>query len=564
MSRVLNGGAAQRRALRVGCTVAVGVTLWSLAAVAQDAAADAGPDGSAATLDGGDASDAAAAVDAASTAMVDAAADAPVEAEAAPVEPEPAGPAPSAADDAPPADPTAVMLKGTTVFQVLVPRSGIPAEQRAARATEALGSAFEQANDEVRTERKGDTVTVYVGSTPIIQLGPEDSEAARDSSLEVHAAATADRVRQAVARERQRQRIASTVFSISLVVFTGLIAVYLMRKLGDFAERAHAWLANNAGRLTGIHLQSIEVISPALLKSSLSTGLSLGRVLGQFSVIYFWIVFALSLFETTKGYNEKLTGFLFEPVGGMLRRLATGVPILFVALIAALAVALLVRFIALFFESVERRESSVGWIPPHLARPTSVLLRVGVIVGALVFAGPVVTGDSEGAFAKVGIVLLAALGMASVPLLATLVVGATTMFSGRLRIGESTQIGEQRGWVETISLLGVHLVDGEGGTTTVPHLVTLVRPIVRNGERLAAEIVVPLGSLLEIEAALHSAAAAIGSEPTLEVVSLDVHSVRYRVSVKTEAFTAVSKLVTALAHAAQGPKPAAASEPAEA
>ncbi len=550
---------------RGGLPLALGVLLVSSAGYAQlvrpppakkpadsgivgtDAGLEAGPEGGAPRVDPPDPPS-----EVEPAALVDAAAEAATAAPEAGVAPEPSvAPAPSASVEAPPENPNAVQLKGAVVFEVLLPRAGLSAEQRAKRATHALNAAFEAKADPVRTERQQDTAVVYVGTSPIIQLGAEDAEASGDSSVDVHAAAIADKIRQAITRERQRARIATTVFSVSLVVFAGLIALYLIRKLGDFAERAHDWLAHNAARLKGIRLQSIEVVSPALMRGTLSTGLSLGRWLGQGGVAYLWLVFALSLFETTQGYTEKLTGFLLEPLGGVVKRFATSLPILFLVIIASFAVALLVRFIALFFESVERRETSVSWLPANLARPTGVLLRLGVIVAALVFAGPVITGDSEGAFSRVGIVLLVALGLAAVPLLATIVVGTTTLFSGRLALGELTEIGDQRGWVGAVNLLGVDLVDGEGVTTTIPHLMTLIRPTRRLGTRLTTELWLPLSVVARAEASLVDAADQVGIESKAEVLEVNSHSLRFRVSTRADNFTVESRLVSAVALAAR-------------
>src|SRR5690606_16388017 len=98
-------------------------------------------------------------------------------------------------------------------------------------------------------------------------------------------------------------------------------------------------------------------------------------------------------------------------------RVATSLPVVVLVVIAGLAVAILLRVVGLFFEGLAEGTTSVAWLPPDLARPTSALLRTGMVVLALVFVAPVVTGDPDGALARSGLVALVALGVAGVPLL---------------------------------------------------------------------------------------------------------------------------------------------------
>ena len=86
--------------------------------------------------------------------------------------------------------------------------------------------------------------------------------------------------------------------------------------------------------------------------------------------------------------------------------------------IAALAVFVLVRFVGLFFVSVARGETPLPWLPADLAAPTSVLLRSAIVVAALVFAAPVVTGDANLCSAETGALIAARLVEAGVALIA--------------------------------------------------------------------------------------------------------------------------------------------------
>ena len=77
--------------------------------------------------------------------------------------------------------------------------------------------------------------------------------------------------------EQKRSAIARRVFSFSLVIFFGLVAFYLVRKIGDLSGRARNFIADNPDRIPAIRLQSLEVVRPHTLRSGLLLALSLGR-----------------------------------------------------------------------------------------------------------------------------------------------------------------------------------------------------------------------------------------------------------------------------------------------
>jgi small-conductance mechanosensitive channel len=426
-----------------------------------------------------------------------------------------------------------VKLHDAVVFTVRAPHGPQSAEQRARAATEALDSAAESASaDDVRFEQRADVAVIYAGKAPVIQLYPEDVRAAGDSSLDVHAAAVTAGIKDAMREEQKRSAIARRVLSFALVVLSGLIALWIVRKIGDWAGRARNFITDNPDRIPAIRPLSLEVVRPQTLRTGLLLTLGVGRWLLQFLIVYLWIVLALSLFASTRAYTERLTGFVFSPVTALMGRLAASLPVLFVAAMAAIAVAILVRFIGLFFAGIDRGQTSVNWLPRDLARPTSVLLQIAVILGALVFGAPVVTGDSEGALGRVGTVALAALALASTPLLATALVGVSVVYLRRLRPGEFAEVGDHTGRVLDVGLLDIRLEDAHGCQVRIPHLSWLHKPVRLLGPapRVSVEISGP-SSAPAVREQLQQTAREHGENATVELIAIEGDSVRYRISI---------------------------------
>jgi small-conductance mechanosensitive channel len=425
-------------------------------------------------------------------------------------------------------------LGDAPVFVLLVPRGNKTPEARAREASDALKRAFDaDKSAPVTHHAEGELHVVLVGQTPVVLLTREDATVAGDTSLDVFAAGIAAKVREALDAEGRRAAIAKSVFSVSLLVFFGLIAFYLIGKLGEFAESAREFLDKRPDRELSIKVQKIEVVRPATLRSSAVMALSIGKWLGQVGIAYAWLVVALSLFDATRNYTQRLTGFVLGPVSQLMERLAGALPLLVVAAIAALAVFVLVRFVGLFFVSVARGETPLPWLPADLAAATSVLLRSGIVVAALVFAAPVVTGDPNGALVRSGAIILVALGLASVPLLASGLVGVTVLFGRRLRLGEFAEVNGTVARISAINLLEVRLIDGHRSELRLPHLLCLFRPLRVLGMRPRLSIDVPVAASAaqeRVREVLNEAAKKCGHDPKLDLLSFDADAAHYRLS----------------------------------
>ena len=476
---------------------------------------------------------------------------------AAPVIPSAEVPAPAASVAAEPkaiAPGVPVRFGDETIFAIRVAHGGRSAEERAASASKVLARAATGAKgSDVRVQRRNEVAVVLIGQTPIVQLVTEDATAAGDASLDVHAASVSASIRDAIESERKRAAIAQSVLSISLLIFLGLIVFYVVQKIGEFARRARLWIEEHGERVLAVRIRRIEVVSPGTVRSTALIGLSVGKWIAQVAVVYVYVVYgALARFEATRAYSQRLTGLVVSPLSDLLARVAVGLPMLVVLAIAGFAVFVLVRFVGLYFSSVGRRENVVAWIPPDLIAPVSSLVRFAIVVTALVFLVPLVTGSSEGALARSGWVVVVALGLAATPVLANGLVGAVVLFGRRLRTGHHVEIGAYRGRISFIGLLELCLEDENGNEIRVPHLFALVRPMRIFGlrPRFTIEIAVaPSARPNEVREAIAGVAAAFDADHNVVFLSADSDRALYRMSFATDRSGARSELAQALVDA---------------
>lgn len=397
------------------------------------------------------------------------------------------------ADGADPAIPSAdVTLHEHPVFTLRRGDAAHDLTQRARRASSALAEVVEaSAKDPVTITESGTRATVRVGATPIVELDPEDAALAGDSSLKVHAEGVAARVRRALAEERRRAKVAGTVFAASLVVFFGLVTLYLVRKLHALSARARRVLIRHPQRVRALRLKRLELMGPAALRSVLLLVVSLGHGLGVVGLGYTWLVLSLSLFARTRPLVEQLTGLVLSPLSSLVTRVAAALPLFVVVLVAFALTWVLVRIVALFFASVARGESTLAWLPAELAEATSLLARAGLVVFAMVFAGPVITGDPDGPIARTGMLVMIALAVATTPLLASLVAGVALAFSRGVRLGDQVEYGGRLGVVRAIGVVWMVLEDEAGASVRVPHVRALFCPTRVNRSPVRAPALTP-------------------------------------------------------------------------
>jgi hypothetical protein len=442
-------------------------------------------------------------------------------------------PAPSSSAAAPAS--TDVRLHEHPVFSLRVPRVDQSAAERARAASRALESVLDDPEKATsRVEESPGNAVVFVGKIPIVSLGDADAEAAGgDVSLHVYAASVASKIDDALRAERTRSAIAEHVFAFSLLVFSALLAFLLVRRVGDISGRARMWVRAHPDAIPALKLGTIEVVRPVAVRGAVAIGLALAHRIAQFTIAYSWLIFALSRFEATRDYTDRLAGFVLVPLSALIGRVGSSLPLFVVAAIAAVALGVAVRFVGLFFGGLARGETHVAWLPRDLAGPTSVLVRSGMVLASIVLAAPLITGTDDGALSRAGVVALVALGLACTPVLACAAAGVPAVYGRHLRVGDFVEAGGRAGVVRDVTLLELVLEDAVGCEVRVPQLLGLWNPmrVLGAAPMTSIEIIVDASARpAAVEEALVGATLATCDRARVDLVSLDVDGARWRVS----------------------------------
>jgi small-conductance mechanosensitive channel len=375
------------------------------------------------------------------------------------------------------ANPTAhavpVRVGEVVVLQLSEPYGKADAVARARSAEEILEDLVGEPIQQVEVKVLPHAVGIFVGTRLVIELGEADRDAAGKGDLVSYGQEVARKIRAALDQEHRRAAIAGRVLSFSSVVFLGLMALLLLRAVGNWSRRAAAWIELDAKNLRGLKLHTVELLNPSTTREGLRILLQ-GAFGGlRLAIVFGWVLTTLSFFDSTRGLAQRATGKLFAPGLEFLERLAAQVPVLLALFLGLVLLLIAVRFTLAYFAAVARGELESDWARPETAFVTGRLVATAILLSGALFVAPLLTGSQDGIVTRLGVLALAALALASTPLFTAWALGVRLVYGGAIRIGDSVQYGGQAGRVEQIGLFELILLDDENTVIRVPHLMSL-------------------------------------------------------------------------------------------
>jgi len=376
------------------------------------------------------------------------------------------------------AEPEWIQLRGEKVVRLQAAGAGQSAAQRAEQANLALGVALEGEPAVARIVPEGGAVIIHLGAVPVVTLTDDDARAAGAASLQAHAATVASRLDAVMRSERRRASLAGLVFSISLLVFAGLLAWLLARRLSTLEGQLVRWLSPRPGARPLI-VAGVDVTHAATPPVARAMALRVSRLLAQALVLWIWVLFALSLFPESRPAAEWLLRAVLVPVADLAKRLGGALPGLVAAGVIAAVAAAGVRTLRLVFEQAARGEASVPLVSPERAPAIGRLARALVVLLAVLLAAPLLAGGEGNALGRLGEAALLTLALALVPLAAGALAGLPLLFGPRLHLGDRVEVSGHTGRVTAFGVLGLELEEPGGGRTAIPWLLTLAHPLRR-------------------------------------------------------------------------------------
>ena len=369
-----------------------------------------------------------------------------------------------------------VVVGGKTLFAVKARVVSFSPEDRARLITARIARlAKDQAipADAVTVVDDATATDIVAGDVVIMAVTDQDARA-EGRPREVVAQDHARAIRQAIG-DLRREASASTLFVRLLSLgLASLLLVAVMVVLYGYFPRMHGriedWVRLRVG---AIRLQSVEIASAARLTSFLT---GLGRVVRAgcaIVAIYFYAVFALSVFPQTRHLAPELVRYAANPLEAAAQGFTRYLPNLIFIAVVVLLTRYFIQALHLVFGEIRRGRIQLRGFYPEWAEPTFKITRFLVIAFALVVAFPYVPGSDSPAFKGVSIFLGVLFSLGSTSAVANVVAGTILTYMRAFRLGDRVRIAGTEGDVIEKTLLLTRVRTIKNVDVTIPNALIL-------------------------------------------------------------------------------------------
>ncbi len=373
-----------------------------------------------------------------------------------------------------------VRLLDETLFSFQVSRGTRTPAKRADDTQRALTAAIDEGSTRVLAEIGRDDATVRAGGRIIFVLTRDDAAAAGEQSFERFVEERRGRTEVFLRSAQRRVYWQSLTFAITLSVSIALLCYLLVRRLGHAGRAARRWLESDERRPVTPALD--RMVADEKLRWIFVLGCLAGQWLAQLVVLYLALLAVLSLFEPTRPWRRTLTALVAQPLRQFAHRAAAGLPTLLLFVFVAVILQASFHAINTRFDRAARspKQRMPFGLPREALGEGKLVAYAVILLATLLLLTPFLTGSGDHLFTRIGVLLLGLLGIASLPLLANVLVGLWATFAQHYEVGSMVRIGEQdSGRLVAYDLFYVHLYTEDGTDVRVPHLLTLIRPFRR-------------------------------------------------------------------------------------
>ena len=333
------------------------------------------------------------------------------------------------------------------------------------------------------------------GSDPLFAILEGDLPVG--SSLETEANGVAARLRDlAGAMRLQRDSVAvagGAAKSVAALIALVLVVGLLERRLRPFVLRHSRAVTHQEAREKTAGTEAASLDATFVKAAAVRTLLRTLLLAVELFVAFLGAQFVLRQFPYTEALGNQLAGRLLDFVGRVGSSIADALPGLFVVTVIAYAARFVWRLVKRWTRAVELGQIDSSWLDAETARPTRILLGIGIVAMAMVIAYPLIPGSRSEAFKGVSVIIGVMVSLGGSSVIGQMISGLVVLYSRAVRRGDYITVGEYEGEVTEVGVLATRLTTPYAEQINIPSSV-MVTAVSRNAMRFA----VPGGSALRV------------------------------------------------------------------
>ncbi len=324
----------------------------------------------------------------------------------------------------------------------------------------------------VEIRKYEELTTITVGPHIVFAIAPDDIDEMAGETIENKAArataALGTALQEAVELRTPGRLIRAGLEAAAATVLLVLL-LWGIRAADRVAERRLVAAASE--RLRRVSIGDSHVLQASRVLELMRRLVMLIAFLAGAFVLYSWLTFVLRRFPYTRPWGESMRAYFFDTLSHLALGFAHALPGLFTVFVIFLIARVVIRVLNALFEGVERQRLSLPYVYPETAQPTRRLVNGLIWVFALVVAYPYLPGSGTDAFKGVSVFLGLIISLGSSGLVNQVMSGFMITYSRALRLGDYVRVGEVEGTVTHVGILSTKVKTPRREEVTIPNAV---------------------------------------------------------------------------------------------
>ncbi len=282
------------------------------------------------------------------------------------------------------------------------------------------------------------------------------------------------RLQKALKDEIQESSFKTILIRIGLTLFELLIIYLIIRYINKLFVFTRKWLIRQKENiLKGIKFKGYEFLDS---DRELMAALFINNVLRWVVIVivlYISLPLLFSIFPWTRGFAERLFGYVLNPLRDVLMAVFNYIPNIFTIAVIYFVVRYTVRFIGFLASEIEKGSLTISGFYPDWAKPTFNIVKVLLYAFMFIVIFPYLPGSDSPVFQGVSVFLGILFSLGSSTAISNMVAGLVITYMRPFKIGDRIKIGEVTGDVLEKSALVTRIRTIKNEDITIPNATIL-------------------------------------------------------------------------------------------